>query len=293
MAETAPSSNRPPTGESVCRVAVWSVTGNQTSEQPDRVAVEEPVEIRLGFGPTHARQRETLSITMRTPGHDEDLAVGFLATETILRQPTELHSLAVGRGWATVELQPDVLVDPSRWLRHFYTSSSCGVCGKTSLEAVEAICDGPRAGGATVDRELIPLLADRLREAQPGFTETGGLHAAALFDVHGQLLNVREDVGRHNAVDKLLGAAFRLGQWPLHDRILFVSGRASFELVQKAAVAGVPIFAAVGAPSSLAVQLAKRFRMTLLGFVRDGRFNVYSGIERISSDKADEDGNGT
>lgn len=154
------------------------------------------------------------------------------------------------------------------------------MCGKTTLDAIEAACDGPRPGGS-VSPAVIHLLPDRLRKAQPAFSRTGGLHAAALFDLNGKLLAVREDVGRHNAVDKLIGAEFRAGRTPLHDRILLVSGRASFELIQKAAMAGVPVFAAIGAPSSLAVSLAERMGITLLGFVRDQRFNIYTGMERV------------
>jgi FdhD protein len=267
--------------DTTARAGVVRVVGNQFDEQPDQLAIEEPVEIRIVSGSAANRQRRSVAVTMRTPGHDEELAVGFLASETIIREPADILALGTGRGHVTVELRPDVAVDLARLTRHFYTSSSCGVCGKSSLEAVETVCAGPRPGLPIVTPELIHSLNRLLRQEQPTFSATGGLHAAALFDTRGQLLSVREDVGRHNAVDKLLGAEFRAGRWPIADQILFVSGRASFELVQKAAVAGVPIFAAVGAPSSLAVQLARRFRMTLLGFVRDERFNIYSGSERI------------
>jgi FdhD protein len=156
------------------------------------------------------------------------------------------------------------------------------VCGKTSLDSVEAACDGPAPGGRSISANVVHTLPEHLRAAQPGFLQTGGIHAAALFDMDGTLLAVREDVGRHNAVDKVIGAEFLAGHLPLSDRVLFVSGRAGFELVQKAAVAGVPVFAAVGAPTSLAVDLARRLGVTLLGFVREGRFNVYTGAERVA-----------
>lgn len=263
------------------RVGVVRVIGDRVADPLDDLAVEEPVELRLTCGPSSHRQRHTVAITMRTPGHDAELAAGFLATEAILRSPADIRTITTSRNRVTVDLHPGVTVDLARLERHFYTTSSCGICGKSSLEAVETVCEGPVPGRPIVHREQIHGLNPQLRAAQPTFSTTGGLHAAALFDTAGQLLTVREDVGRHNAVDKLLGAEFQAGRWPLAERILFVSGRASFELIQKAAIAGVPIFAAVGAPSSLAVQLARSFRMTLLGFVRDERFNIYSGMERI------------
>lgn len=247
----------------------------------DAVAVEEPLEIRLGFGPANDRSRKAVSVTMRTPGHDADLAVGFLFAEGIVAPGDVLAIVPAAAGNVVrVDLRPGVAVDLARLDRHFYTTSSCGVCGKTSLDAVETACE-PLGGTFRVSASVVHALPGRLRESQPAFDRTGGLHAAAFFDSSGNLLGVREDVGRHNAVDKLIGASVRANEPPLGDRVLFVSGRAGFELIQKAAVAGVPVFAAVGAPTSLAVELAKRVGMTLLGFVRDGRFNVYAGDERI------------
>lgn len=264
-------------------VSVVGVNGDAAHQQADQLAVEEPLAVQIGFGPLRDRSRLTLSITMRTPGHDEDLVAGFLFAEGIVTDPSHIVRIESARSEqvARVDLHPDVIVDTSRLGRHGYTSSSCGVCGKSSIDAVEAACDGPRPGGEPIPAGVIHSLPTRLREAQPVFSRTGGLHAAALFDRFGKLLAVREDVGRHNAVDKLIGAEFRSGHLPLDDRILFVSGRAGFELIQKCAVAGIPIFAAVGAPSSLAVSLAVRLGVTLLGFVRDGRFNIYSGPERL------------
>jgi FdhD protein len=253
-----------------------SVADAHGIQRTDAVAVEEPLEMRVGYGPQANRDRATAAITMRTPGHDADLAVGFLFTEGVIDDAADivhiecLQTASVVR----VDLRPDRHFDESRLKRNSYISSSCGVCGKTSLDAVESLC-GP-VNGMTVDPAVIHALPAKLQAAQTAFATTGGLHAAALFDRDGRLLNVREDVGRHNALDKLIGHEVRAGRSRLNERIVLVSGRASFELVQKAAMAGVPMLAAVGAPSSLAVQLAQRVGITLLGFVRDHRFNVYT-----------------
>lgn len=275
----------PPKGDGgVQGVTVIEVTGKTSRERQDQLTVEEPLGVRITFGPLRNRTWKVLSITMRTPGHDPELAAGFLFTEGIVSDPAQILALEPGAGGSVVrvDLHPSVGVDHLRLERHVYTTSSCGICGKTSLEAVDLICEGPRAGGKRIPAEVVHSLPQRLRDAQPTFDRTGGLHAAALFDADGNLCGVREDVGRHNAVDKLIGTEFLANRLPLADRILFVSGRASFELVQKAAMAGAPVFAAVGAPSSLAVQLADRLGVSLLGFVRDGRFNVYAGAERIA-----------
>jgi FdhD protein len=229
---------------------------------------------------------------MRTPGQDAELAVGFLLGEGIIRGPSDIESVrpcgpAVGalrlHNVVRVELRSDVSVDMKRLERHFYTTSSCGVCGKTSLEALqvspgfELPIEGPIVSAATIHR-----LPQQLRQSQAIFDHTGGLHGAGLFTASGELIGLREDVGRHNAVDKLIGAEVLAGRVPLLDRLLFLSGRASFELGQKALMAGIPVIVAVGAPSSLAVELACRFKMTLVGFARDNRFNVYSGKWRLS-----------
>jgi FdhD protein len=252
--------------------------------QSDMLAVEEPLEIRLGCDVDGRHVHTAVSITMRTPGNDRELAVGFLFTEGILvarEQVAGVRSCGAGNV-VRVDLRPGVAVDLTRLERHFYTSSSCGVCGKTSLEAV-GVCARHRAteGRPLVEAEVIHRLPQALRESQSVFDRTGGLHAAALFDTAGNLLCLREDVGRHNALDKLIGAQFLAGRTPLLEDVLLVSGRASFELVQKAVVAGIPILAAVGAPSSLAVSLAREHGLTLLGFVRQDRFNIYTGAERI------------
>ena len=243
----------------------------------DTVAVEDPVEIRIG--------RSRIAITMRTPGHDRELAAGFLFGEGILEHPGQIASIdaASKRNEVVIRLkrgQRPANLKTSR--RNFYMTSSCGVCGKASIDAVRAQGCGLLPLDFTVPAVVIRSLPGKLRAAQPTFDQTGGLHAAGLFDQAGDLLSVFEDVGRHNAVDKLIGAEFLAGRVPLRDRILVVSGRTSFELVQKSVMAGVPVLAAVGAPSSLAVELALRFRLTLCGFVREERLNIYSTPQRVA-----------
>lgn len=253
----------------------------------DSLAVEEPLEIRIQL-PVSSKHK-AISITMRTPGDDFDLAAGFLFTEGILQNAEQVKNIRFCglpakdkniKNTLVVELADGVGIDLKRLERHFYTTSSCGVCGKSSIEAlhtgVRKLNDAFR-----VNSEIIHHLPDTLRAAQAVFERTGGLHASALFEVDGKLDILREDVGRHNALDKVIGAKFMAGQMPLSDRTLLVSGRASFELVQKGLMAGIPVLAAVGAPSSLAVELAREFGMTLIGFVRDGRFNIYTGEERV------------
>ncbi len=259
----------------------------------DQLAAEEPLEIRVGFEIDGERQHRTLSVTMRTPGHDEELAAGFLFTEGIVHQKADILGIipcpdvrkAEEAGNVTrAELAAHVKVDFSAMERHFYTSSSCGVCGKTSIDAVRTTsCPVLPVDGPHVTYDVIHQLPERLRAAQAGFEQTGGQHAAALFTPQGELLLLREDVGRHNALDKVIGAALLADWLPLHEHVLLVSGRASFELVQKAAAAGIGILAAVGAPSSLAVQAAASFGMTVLGFVRQGRYNIYSHDWRLGS----------
>jgi FdhD protein len=262
-------------GQALAAVSTCRVSTSGTSARADVLAVEEPVEIR--------RVHRAVSITMRTPGHDLELAVGFLFTEGILAAREQLAGVRScgGGNVARVDLRPGVAVDLARLERHFYTASSCGVCGKASLQAVRVCAWARLPEGPVVEAEVIHRLPEALRAAQAVFDRTGGLHAAALFDARGDLLCLREDVGRHNALDKLIGARFLAGDTPLSEGVLLVSGRASFELVQKAVVAGIPILAAVGAPSSLAVSLAREHGLTVLGFVRQDRFNIYTGTERI------------
>jgi FdhD protein len=272
----------------VSPVTIQKVFGNSQREAPDLLAIEEPLEIRLGFGSLNDRQQRAVSVTMRTPGHDEELALGFLFTEGIIHQPADVLSCrhcvqdAEKEGNVIrVELQPNVLVDWSRLERNTFTSSSCGLCGKTSIEAVRSLTPGPILSDFSLCSSVLHTLPDRVRETQPAFTHTGGIHAAALFDTEGKLLLVREDIGRHNALDKLIGAAFWHNWLPLSKAGVFLSGRIGVELVQKSWMAGVPLIAAVGAPSSLAVQMAQEARITLAGFVRNNRFNLYSEPQRI------------
>ena len=255
----------------------------------DMLAVEEPLEIRLQWDEAGEPRLTTVAVTMRTPGEDGELAAGFLFTEGIVRdrhQIVELRSCRAGSVRAV--LAPGTRVDLSRLERHSYTSSSCGMCGKTSAAAVRVTSAFPlHDRWPQLDEALIRSLPGRLRSAQEGFEVTGGLHASALFDLDGRLVIAREDVGRHNALDKVIGAELLAGRLPAHERILIVSGRVSFELVQKASMAGIPIVAAIGAPSSLAVKVAREAGMTLLGFVRADRFNVYSGSARVTSHHTD------
>jgi FdhD protein len=258
----------------------------EISEFADALAVEEPLEIRLRpSGRTH----RAISITMRTPGHDAELAAGFLFTEGIIKAPEQIAAIRhCGPGGNTIvaELAEGVSVDLKRLERHFYTSSSCGVCGKSSIEALHTGArriensDVPKVGA-----DIIKGLHATLLSAQSAFERTGGLHASGLFSGNGSMDILREDVGRHNALDKVIGRKFLDGGLPLSEHILLVSGRASFELVQKALMAGIPVLAAVGAPSSLAVELAREFGMTLIGFVREHSFNVYCGEQRLAGER--------
>jgi FdhD protein len=273
-------------------IDVSKVEGQRQFPQADSVAVEEPLEIQLCSGSANDSAAKSISITMRTPGDDAELAVGFLFTEAIITSASEIASVqhcgapAPDTGFRNVirvELVPHVHVDLARLERHFYTTSSCGVCGKASLEALRVGGQQPLTKVTTTfPRDAIVQLPDRLREQQRVFSKTGGLHAAAVFSPDGESTLVREDVGRHNAVDKVIGALLLANRLPAHELGLLVSGRASFELMQKALVAGLPLLAAVGAPSSLAVSLAKEFDMTLIGFLRQGNFNIYSRAERLA-----------
>ncbi len=256
----------------------------------DSLATEEPLEIRVGRAGEPA---ERVSVTMRTPGSDFELAAGFLYTEGVVAGAGEVAAVrycvdadvdgAQQYNVVSVVLAPGASWDPESLRRNFYTTSSCGVCGKASIEAVRGAGCPVVSGGFAVAAETLLALPERLRGAQAVFERTGGLHAAALFTPEGELVRAREDVGRHNAMDKVVGAALLAGELPLRERVLLVSGRLSFELVQKAARAGAAVLAGVSAPSSLAVELAEEAGMTLVGFLREGRFNVYTGRERITA----------
>jgi FdhD protein len=259
---------------------VTTFIGSNSTSHTDLVAVEEPLELRLVYGPVERRMRATLGVTMRTPGHDSELAAGFLLAERVIGDAGDVLGIQqVEVNAVRIDLHPRVAFDAEK-TRRFTVTSACGVCGTRTLDELDCVADAvPR--NTTFPAELIPRLPALLRAAQPTFDRTGGLHAAGLCTAAGELLAVREDVGRHNAVDKLVGAELLAGRLPLTGRLVFVSGRAGYELVQKAVVAGAEVLAAVGAPTSLAVAAAERFGLTLLGFVRDGRFNIYAGRERV------------
>ncbi|GIW09649.1 MAG: sulfurtransferase FdhD [Dehalococcoidia bacterium] len=270
------------------RLPVRIVRGDRSEVRSDVVVTEEPLEIRLLAG----EQRQSVAVTMRTPGNDFELAAGFLFGEGILTDRSQLASISYcvdssldGQqqyNIVNVRLRTTQLPPLAPLERHFFTTSACGVCGKASLEALQQRGCTVIASGQSAEEAVLRRLPEQLRAAQGLFAQTGGLHAAALFTFQGELLALREDVGRHNALDKLVGWAFLAGRLPLGDTILLVSGRASYELVQKAVVAGIPVFCAISAPSSLAIAVAQTFGVTLVGFLRDDRLNVYSGEERLS-----------
>ena len=262
-----------------------------TANQPtlsilDQLAVEEPLEILVCFRRKGLLVRKPISITMRTPGMDEELAIGFLYTEGIIHAAEAIADIETGPS-SSVALTINSDVDLRRLERHFYTSSSCGVCGKASLQALEMNreihLDGARPRWSVDALLRVPQM---VREKQPIFESTGALHAAALCDSNSHIIGICEDVGRHNAVDKLIGAELRRGREDFSDLLLFVSGRAGFELVQKSIMSGIPFMAAVGAPSSLAVELSRKYGSTLVGFLRENRFNLYSGLDRVRSSDA-------
>lgn len=270
---------------STTHTTITKITEGAASYTDDILAIEEPLEIRLAYEVDGKKEEKNISVTMRTPGSDEELAVGFLFTEGIVNRKDEIAMITTDKeNRVVVTLKNGIAPELNKLERNFYTTSSCGVCGKASIDAVRTVCNVPDAYPYDTLRcsvDLITGLPDRLRSEQAVFEQTGGLHACALFNATGELLLVREDVGRHNALDKLIGAALQKGILPLQEHILMLSGRASFELVQKAAMAGIKMIAAVGAPSSLAVEMAEEWNMTLIGFLRGQRFNIYSGAQRV------------
>jgi FdhD protein len=284
---------RPAPGAGSREFRVGRVIDGVASSDIDAVAIEEPLEIRLAWRADGQAREQTISITMRTPGNDLELAIGFLFTEGIVSDPAQVEAVdhcgpPVGplqlRNVVKVALADGAKVDLGRLERHFYTTSSCGVCGKTSLEALRVQVPAPVENAALrVSAAALSALPDRLRVEQEVFGKTGGIHASALFDSAGRVLALREDVGRHNALDKLIGSLFVERRLPIGDFGVLVSGRASFELMQKAVMAGAGMLAAVGAPSSLAVELARDHGVALVGFLRGGRFNVYAGHEHIDA----------
>jgi len=290
--------------ESMSQTSVEKVTGFASRRVMDQLAIEEPLDIQITYGPTNSRQTTSISITMRTPGDDFDLAAGFLMTEGVVRNANDIDYIAYATHPVSESAQFPLIVDASRpnskqnivrvhlathvtvslanLQRNFYTTSSCGICGKASLLSLRTVCPPRAPNNFRVHAQMLYSLPNRLRSSQGVFDRTGGLHGAGLFDSSGNLLALREDVGRHNAVDKLIGAEFLADRAPLQERVLLLSGRASFELLQKALMGGIPMVAAVGAPSSLAVDVAKEFDITLVGFLRDRHFNIYHGVERIN-----------
>lgn len=253
------------------------------AKKDDALAVEEPVEISISaFSANPPLLNKNISITMRTPGNDLDLALGFLFTEGIIAEVKQVDGHETGENTINILLNNSLPLDLSKIERHFYTSSSCGVCGKASIDSIRTVCRLQDTESTfSIHKDLIKSFPTQLRKQQEVFESTGGLHAAALFDLKGELIQLREDVGRHNALDKLIGWAFQEEQLPLNQHLLLLSGRASFELIQKAAMAGVKFIMAVGAPSSLAVELAQDFDITLIGFLNENRYNIYHGVERV------------
>ncbi|MFZ4797292.1 MAG: formate dehydrogenase accessory sulfurtransferase FdhD [Bacteroidia bacterium] len=274
-------------------VKITKVNETKFKQTDDLLAVEEPLEIRIGFGKKNDRIQKNISVTMRTPGYDFELALGFLFTEGIvenleqisqIKYCTELNSQKDNQNIVRVELHENIDIDFSKIQRNFYTTSSCGVCGKASIDAIKTVCNLPEnTSDFSVSHAIILSLPQKLRAQQNVFEYTGGLHACALFDTYGNLEILREDVGRHNALDKLIGAVIgsKKKENTFNSKILLLSGRASFELIQKAAMAQIKVVCAVGAPSSLAVQTANEFGITLIGFLRENRFNIYSETQRI------------
>ncbi len=255
------------------------------TETNDYVAVEEPLEIQLSYSTVNGRMKKSIAVTMRTPGNDTELAVGFLFTEGIIMDKHDVEDIkmsAVDINRLLLTLKENVIPKLNKSDRNFYSTSSCGICGKASLEAIRTLAEYEfKKDTISVHEVILFRLQESIKQSQEVFENTGGIHASALFSLNGDLLIIKEDVGRHNALDKVIGDAFLKGQLPLSNCILFLSGRASFELIQKAAMAGIKIVAAVGAPSSLAVDLAKEMGMTLIGFLRNNRFNIYAGEQRI------------
>lgn len=262
------------------------ITRGDSQEAEDELAVEEPLEIQLSYIESEKKIKKTVSVTMRTPGNDDELAVGFLFTEGTITQKSQVKSVkndVIQENKVVVNLADGFSPEINSLERNFYTTSSCGVCGKASIDAIKTVSIYQNNDDAIfVDKQVIFSLKEKLNVQQSIFESTGGLHASALFDLNGRFITLREDVGRHNALDKVIGNALLNDLLPLTNKILLLSGRASFELIQKAAMAGMKIVAAIGAPSSLAVKLAEESNITLIGFLKSDKFNIYSGFERIS-----------
>ncbi len=268
-------------------ISIQKISNGEISETKDMVAVEEPLEIQLAYSTATGRMQKNIAITMRTPGNDEELAAGFLFTEGIITDKASVHEikhLPSDDNRVLVTLKENIIPVLASASRNFYSTSSCGICGKASIDAIRAVSQySDKKDNIVIEANTFHGLQHQLKKQQEVFEDTGGIHAAALFGLSGNFIILREDVGRHNALDKIIGTALLTNELPLNNCILLLSGRAGFELVQKAAMAGIKIIAAVGAPSSLAVQLAEETGITLIGFLRNNRFNIYSGKKRINT----------
>ncbi len=271
--------------QSTFKLPILKIKADQSFKLDDVLAIEEPLEIQINYGPLAQRISKSISVTMRTPGDDEDLAIGFLFTEGIITSSEVITGSSIidfNKNKIRIEFNHTINPALEKLERNFYTTSSCGVCGKSSIDAIRIVCEPQReATPIHISSPIIKSLPDLLRQQQHLFESTGGIHAAALFSLKGEFIALKEDVGRHNALDKLIGNALKMNKLPLLNHILLLSGRASFELIQKAAMAGIKVVASVGAPSSLAVELAKEFNITLIGFLREDRFNIYCNEQRI------------
>lgn len=268
-------------------IQIHKINSGAINKTADKVAVEEPLQIQLEYSTATGQMLKDIAVTMRTPGNDEELAAGFLFTEGIIKNADDISEIKhphADENLVQVILKENMLPALSNVARNFYTTSSCGICGKASIDAVRTASQyGEVKNNSCIPAAVFYALQNDLKKQQKVFEDTGGIHASALFDAKGKFIMLREDVGRHNALDKIIGAAMLNNQLPLNNCILLLSGRASFELVQKAVMAGIKIIASVGAPSSLAVEMATENDVTLIGFLRDDRFNIYSGKERIST----------
>ena len=268
------------------QIIIQKISTGQVTEADDKVAVEEPLEIQLAYSIATGRMQKNIAVTMRTPGNDEELAAGFLFTEGIIKNAAaiqEIKQQSSDENRVLVTLHENILPVLANAARNFYSTSSCGVCGKASIDAIRTVSVyGDEQDDICIPAPVLYHLQDNLKKQQQVFEDTGGIHASALFNLDGNFMMLREDVGRHNALDKIIGTALLKNELPLNKCILFLSGRASFELVQKTVMAGIKIIAAVGAPSSLAVEMAKEAGITLIGFLKNDRFNIYSGKQRIT-----------
>ena len=267
------------------RIFINKIFNGEKLEVEDELAIEEPLEIQLVYSTPNGRMQKNISVTMRTPGNDEELAAGFLFTEGIIKHATDISNvlhLPSDTNRILITLVENIMPSLNSAERNFYTTSSCGICGKGSIEAINVTAVFPNLKDTiSIPASLLYSLPDLVKKEQQIFKNTGGIHASALITLDGEVVLVREDVGRHNALDKIIGNRFLKSQLPLNNNILFLSGRSSFELVQKAFMAGIKIIVAVGAPSSLALEMAKECGITLIGFLRGEKFNIYTGAQRI------------